>query len=44
VTRLSTEGLKTFANTINYMLETGAAGVTVEWKAPKTPFTSKTGR
>ena len=41
VTRLSTEELKTFVSTIQKTLETGADGVTVEWKAPKTPFTSK---
>lgn len=41
MTRLSSEELKTFASTIQNTLETGADGVTVEWKAPKTPFTSK---
>jgi surface antigen len=41
VTRLSAEELKTFSSTIQKTLETGADGVTVEWKAPKTPFTSK---
>lgn len=41
VTRLTAEELKTFSATIQNTLETGADGVTVEWKAPKTPFTSK---
>ena len=41
VTRLSTGELKTFSATIQNTLETGADGATVEWKAPKTPFTSK---
>lgn len=41
VTRLSAEELKTFGATVLNTLETGADGVTVEWKAPKTPFTSK---
>ena len=41
VTRLSTEEQKTFSATIQNTLETGADGATVEWKAPKTPFTSK---
>ncbi len=41
MTRLTSEELKTFAKTIQNTLETGADGVTVEWKAPKTPFTSK---
>jgi len=42
VTRLSTEEQKTFSATIQNTLETGADGATVEWKAPKTPYTSKT--
>ncbi len=41
VTRLSTEEQKTFSATIQNTLETGADGATVEWKAPKTLYTSK---
>ena len=46
ITRLSQDELKAFSATILKTLDTAPDGTTVEWNAPKTPFSSKitTGR
>ena len=41
VTRLNAEEVKTFRAFIMKTLNEGADGVTAEWKAPKSTFTSK---
>jgi len=41
MTRLKADELKSFTAVIFDALDNGAEGMTVEWKAPKTPFTSK---
>jgi surface antigen len=41
ITRLSQEELKAFSATILKTLDTTPDGVTVEWNAPKTTFSSK---
>lgn len=41
LTRLTAEEVTTFSNVIINTLDKGAEGTTFEWKAPKTPFTSK---
>ena len=40
-TRLNADEVTAFTSFIMKTLDTGADGVAVEWKAPKTPFTSK---
>lgn len=41
ITRLSQDELKAFSTTILKTLDTAPDGTTVEWNAPKTPFSSK---
>jgi surface antigen len=41
ITRLTGEELKAFRAAVMKVLDDGSEGATVEWKAPKTPFTSK---
>lgn len=41
LTRLTSEEVAAFSTAIIKTLDTGAEGITVEWKAPKTQFTSK---
>lgn len=41
LTRLTSEEVTAFSTVIINTLDKGAEGATVEWKAPKTPFTSK---
>lgn len=41
ITRLSADEVKAFRTTVMKVLDEGADGATVEWKAPKTEFTSK---
>jgi surface antigen len=41
ITRLTGEELKAFRAAVMQALDDGAEGVMVEWKAPKTTFTSK---
>ena len=41
ITRLNAEEVKAFRAEVMRVLNEGADGVTVEWKAPKTEFTSK---
>lgn len=41
LTRLTADEVTTFSKVIINTLDKGAEGTTVEWKAPKTPFTSK---
>ncbi len=41
ITRLSQDELKAFSATILKTLDTSPDGATVEWNAPKTPFSSK---
>jgi len=41
LTRLTPEEVTAFSTVIINTLDKGTEGTTVEWKAPKTPFTSK---
>ena len=41
ITRLNGDEVKAFRAAVTKTLDEGADGVTVEWKAPKTEFTSK---
>ena len=41
ITRLTGEELKAFRAAVMKALDEAPVGTTVEWKAPKTPFTSK---
>jgi surface antigen len=41
ITRLNADEVKAFRAEVMRVLNEGADGVTVEWKAPKTEFTSK---
>ncbi|HKA45490.1 MAG TPA: hypothetical protein VKF40_26120 [Burkholderiales bacterium] len=41
ITRLNAEEVKEFSAFVNKALDDGKEGATLEWKAPKTTFTSK---